>query len=100
MAVVQQALVDRLLNYLDGILFKGRIKLNGTYQEYEIYKTVKDGNTIRKYLYMQTESGRVEEAQLTANDGTILAVKPFSITKQKDGLVLAFEFTIQVQEVS
>lgn len=100
MAVIQQALIDRVVNYIDGLIFRGRVKLNGEYKDYEVHKTIKDGTTLRKYLYLTTEVGHVVEAQLTANDGTILAVKPFDIRKTDDGLVLAFEFSVSVREVS
>lgn len=98
MAIVQQVLVDGLIKYLDNLMVRGRIKLNGTYVQYNIFKTVIDGNVIRKYIYLDTEVGKVEEAQLLGNNGDVLAIKPFNITKQDDGLVLAFEFTILVRE--
>lgn len=98
MATIQPLLVDRLVDYLDSLIFRGKVKLNGTYEDYDIFNTVKDGNVLRKYLYLQTETGLVEEAQLLSNSGDVLAIKPFSIQKEEDGLVLAFEFTINVQE--
>lgn len=98
MAVVQQVLIDLLINYLDEIVHRGKVKLNGQYINYDIFKTVQEGNVLRKYIYMETETGYVEEAQLLSSMNEVLAVKPFSIEKQDDGLVLAFEFTITVQE--
>lgn len=98
MAVVQQLLIDRLINYLDEIIHRGKVKLNGQYVNYDIFKTVKEENVLRKYIYLETETGFVEEAQLLSSMNEVLAVKPFSIEKQDDGLVLAFEFTITVQE--
>lgn len=99
MAIAQPILIERLTDYLDGLIFRGKVKLNGVYVDYEIFKTVKDGNVLRKYIYLESEVGLVEEAQLLSNSGDVLAIKPFSIQKQDDGLVLAFEFTINVQEV-
>ena len=98
MAIVQQVLIDRLMNYLDELILRGRVKLNGEYVNYDIKNTVLVGNTLRKYIYLDVDEGIVEEAQLLSNNGDILAVKPFSITKQDDGLVIAFEFTLVVQE--
>jgi len=98
MEVVQQNLIDKLVNYLDELIFRGKVKINGQYKNYDIFKTVKEGNVLRKYLYLETETGYVEEAQLLSSMGEVLAIKPFSIEKQDDGLVLAFEFTITVQE--
>lgn len=98
MEVVQPILIERLVNYLDELIFRGKVKLNGQYMNYDIFKTVKEGNVLRKYLYLETETGYVEEAQLLTSMNEVLAIKPFSIEKQDDGLVLAFEFTITVQE--
>lgn len=98
MAVVQQLLIDRLVNYLDETISRGKVKLNGQYVNYEIKNTIKKDNVLRKYIYLETETGFVEEAQLLSSMNEVLAIKPFSIEKQDDGLVLAFEFTITVQE--
>lgn len=98
MAVVQQVLVDKIVNYLDELISRGKVKINGQYKNYDIFKTVKEGNVLRKYLYLETETGYVEEAQLLSSMGEVLAIKPFAIEKQDDGLVLAFEFTITVKE--
>ena len=98
MQVVQDVLIQKLLNYLDEIIHAGKIKLNGEYVTYTIFKTKIEGNMIRKYLYMETEMGYIEEAQLVTSMGEVLAIKPFSIEKLEDGLVLAFEFKITVVE--
>lgn len=98
MNVIQHNLIEKLINHLDELIFRGKIKINGEYQNYEIFKTLKEGNMLRKYLYLETEVGNVEEAQLVTSIGEILAVKPFDIQKQEDGLMLAFEFKIEVNE--
>ncbi|MET3657817.1 hypothetical protein [Sporosarcina psychrophila] len=98
MSVVQQVLIDRLINYLDDVIHRGKVKLNGQYVNYDIFKTVKEGNVLRKYIYLETETGYVEEAQLLTSTNEVLAIKPFSIEKEDNGLVLAFEFKITIQE--
>ena len=98
MAIVQQVLIDGLIKYMDNFMTKGRVKLNGEYVQYSIFKTVIEGNVLRKYIYLDTEVGKVEEAQLLSDNGDVLAIKPSNITKKDDGLVLAFEFTVMVRE--
>jgi hypothetical protein len=98
MAIIQAILIEKMVNHLDGLINSGRIQINGQFQNYTIYKTVKDGNVLRKYLYLETEMGYVEEAQLLSAASEVLAKKPLSISKQEDGIVIAFEFTILVQE--
>lgn len=99
MTTVQPILTDKLVNYLDQLIYYGKVKLNGEYVDYEIFKSILEGSTLRKYIYLQTETGLVEEAQLLSSTNEVLAIKPMSIEKQEDGLVLAFEFVINVQEV-
>lgn len=96
--VIQQIFIDKIVNYMDELIFKGKVKMNGEYKDYTIFKTIKEGNRLRKYLYVETEMGSVEEAQLLSSMGEVLAIKPFSITKEEDGLVLAFEFTLTLEE--
>lgn len=97
MAVVQQVFIDKIVEFMNNEIQKGKVKLNGQYIDYSIYRTIKEDNTLRKYLYLETEVGKVEEAQLLSYDGSILAIKPFFISKTEDGLVLAFEFTVTVE---
>lgn len=98
MSVIQPLLIERLFNFLDASLTKGKVKFNGSYRDYSVLKTVREGNVMRKYIYLEDEEGLVEEAQLLSDNGDILAVKPFSIQKDDNGLVLAFVFTLIVQE--
>ncbi|MGN7387714.1 hypothetical protein [Sporosarcina sp. SAFN-015] len=98
MTIIQPVLTDTILNLMDDILARGKVKIDGVYKDYEIFKSVQDGNTLRKYIYLQSEEGLVQEAQLLSTGGDILATKPFSISKQDDGLILAFEFSLTIQE--
>ena len=98
MPVIQQVLVDSLINHLDATVHRGRVKVNGELAYHPIDKTVKDGNILRKYIYLDTEKGYVQEAQLLSSSNEVLAIKPFSIQKEDDGLVLTFEFSIAIQE--
>lgn len=98
MAVIQQTLVSRVVNYINEITSNGRVKINGAFADYEISNVIVDGNKIRKYILLDTETGFVEEAQLVSSSGEILALKPFAINKQEEGIALVFEITVSVQE--
>lgn len=97
MTIIQPIFIDKIVGFMNSEIQKGKVKLNGQYLDYEIHKTIKENNTLRKYLYLETEVGVVDEAQLLAQDGAILAIKPFDIKKTEDGLVLVFEFTVTVE---
>lgn len=98
MTVIQQALISRVVNYINEITSGGRVKINGVFTDYAISNVIVDGNKIRKYILLDEEIGFVEEAQLITSSGEILALKPFSVNKQEDGLALVFEITVSVQE--
>lgn len=100
MAVVQPIMTSKIIDFIDSLIEKGKVKINGTYHNYSIFKTLKEHNTIRKYIYLETEIGYVEEAQLLSVNNDVLAIKPVEIEKQEDGLVIAFEFKLTVEEVS
>lgn len=98
MAVIQPVLVDGVVNYVDSSFQRARVQIDGTYVDYPIYKTQKNGNILRKQIYLELEEGFVGEAQLLGADNEVLAKKPFSIEKKKDGLLLTFQITITVRE--
>lgn len=100
MTIVQPIMTDMILGYVDSLIDKGKVKINGTYYNYSIFKTLKENNTVRKYIYLDSEIGFVEEAQLLSVNNDVLAIKPVEIAKQDDGLVIAFEFQLTIEEVS
>ena len=96
---MEELLIMKLINYLDSIVFGGKVLLKGEYVDYPIFKTKKDGNSLKKYIYLDVEVGKIEDAQLVTNTGEILSQKNFNITKNQDGIVIVFEFKIDVEEV-
>ncbi|MFS0878034.1 hypothetical protein [Solibacillus isronensis] len=100
MAIIQPIFTAAMVDTMDQLCAKGKVKINGDYKNYSMFKTVRDGNKLRKYLYLETEIGYVEEAQLLSINNDVLAIKPVEIEKQEDGLVIAFEFELVIREVN
>lgn len=98
MAVIQKVMTDKLINYMSQLIFYGKVKLNGEFVDYQIHESIIEGNLLRVLIYLRSEEGFVEEAQLLSSDNEVLAIKPMSIEKQDDGLVLVFGFVLNVQE--
>ncbi|KAB8139255.1 hypothetical protein F9U64_01125 [Gracilibacillus oryzae] len=98
MAVVQPIFIEKTINYWNELIKRGKVKLNGQYVNYDIFRTIQEGNELRKYLYLETETGHVEEAQLLTNMNEVLAIKPYKIDKAEDGLVLVFAFELTIKE--
>ena len=98
MTVIQDALIDGVVNYIDSRLVKARVKINGAFVNYAVNNTIIDGRKIRKYITLDVEQGFIEEAQLLSESGEVLAKKAFSINKEEDGMPLVFEISVLLQE--
>lgn len=94
---LQSIVRERLLNYLDSLFNHGRVVLNGQSVKYDIFRTIRTEDTIRKYIYMETEEGHISEVQLLDDAKNVLYLEPIDIQKTEDGLVLAFEFKLTVE---
>lgn len=97
MAVVQQGLTTFLADRLSAYIDRGRVKLDGVSKEMPIFKTTIDGNKVRKFLYLVEEKGKISEACLLNASGAALAVKPMSMTKAEDGVMVVFEFDLDIK---
>lgn len=102
MPVVQEILLDRIADFVDNLAQGGKVKINGEYVEYKEVKTSRSKHVLRKYIYLDNlpddANGKVEEAQLIGPNNEVLAIKPFDIQIDKNGIVVAFEFKFTVQE--
>lgn len=94
---LQSIVQERLLNYLDSLFSHGRVVLNGQSVQYSIFRTIRTEDTIRKYIYMETEAGHITEVQLLDDSNNVLYLEPLDVQKTEDGLVLAFEFKLTVE---
>lgn len=96
MTVIQPIFTDLLLDYIDQIVTKSKVMINGEPKQLPVFKTLRIGNSVRKYFYLTTEKGYVEEAQLISNNNDVLAIKPVDVEKLDDGLAIAFDFEVRV----
>ena len=103
MPIVQQILIDRIIDFVDNLAQGGKVKINGSYLDYKEIRTSRSKNIIRKYIYLYDLAdetlGTVQEAQLIGVNNEVLAIKPYDIKIDKNGIVLAFEIKIDVTEV-
>lgn len=88
--VSQPLLFEKTVRYIDSITSRARVKMNGVYVDYPIFKSIIEGNTLRKYIYLQTEPGNVEEAQILTDQNELLLKQSYDIEKDENGLVIAF----------
>lgn len=94
---IQQILVDATADFISNYVRGAVIRIDGADVEYPIFKTVRDGNTIKKLVYMQSEEGRVTDAKLVDANGRDLQTKVIDVTKNEDGLMIAFVIEIKIE---
>lgn len=98
MAIVQDILINKMIDFLDGLIQGGKVKIDGTYHNYTEVLTFRDKNILRKYIKLDIEEGNIQEAQLISAYNEVLAVKPYDVTKGKNGIAIAFEFKLVLEE--
>lgn len=100
MAIVQPVLLEKTIDFINGLIHGARVKINGTYYEATDIKTIQKNNVLKKLIYLELEerNGNIEEAQLLSENNEVLAIQPFDIKDDENGIVIAFEFKISLQE--
>lgn len=96
MTTIQPIFTDLLLNYIDQTVAKCKVMINGEPKQLPVFKTLRVGDSVRKYFYLTTERGFVEEAQLISVNNDVLAVKPVDVEKLDDGIAIAFDFAVNI----
>ena len=96
---IQPIFNDKILEFIENLIDRAKIKINGEYQYFEKFKVLREHDkTIRIYFYIEEEVGVIEEAQLLTNLDEILIIKDYELEKALDGLVLTFAFRIEIIE--
>lgn len=101
MAIVQNRLLELLRDNLSGHVTNALINVDGQLKTYPIFKTSVNGMKVTKYIYLDDvqSQGQIQSASLMDSSGNALAIKPLSITKGDSGLLIAFEFSLEVKVI-
>ncbi|WGV59391.1 hypothetical protein QIH01_28630 [Brevibacillus brevis] len=101
MAIIQNRLLELLQDDLSNQIKGALINVDGTLRSYPIYKTIKNGFKVTKYIYLDDvqAQGRIQSAVLVDSDGNALAIKNMQVVKGDSGLLVAFEFSLEVRGV-
>ena len=94
---IQQLLVDVTADFISNYVRGAVITIDGVDVDYPIYKTIRDGNKIKKLVYIQSEEGLVTDAIIVDANGRELQTKVIDITKNEVGLVIAFVIEIKIE---
>ncbi len=94
---IQQILVDETTGIIDLYVKKAVITINGVDVEYPIFKTIREGNKLKKLVYLQSETGRISGAKIVDAHDRDLQTMVIDITKDVNGLVIAFVIDIKTE---
>lgn len=95
--MIQQLLADETAKFIDGYVRSAVVTIDGNDVAYPIHKTLRDGNKLKKYVYLSSETGRITHAKLVDANGRELQTKTMDVTKGKDGFVIAFVIDIKIE---
>ncbi|MEK4247090.1 hypothetical protein MKZ20_17475 [Psychrobacillus sp. FSL K6-2684] len=95
---VQQILIEQTINYIDSLVHSAKLVIDGMEVSKNIYKTVKNGAELKKYVYLENETGTITKAALIDANGRELVTREAQFEKGPDGFMIVFPFTLKVEE--
>lgn len=98
---IQQSLVDETLNFINRLLVKAKVTIDGVETLKDIHATTIKNGTIRKYVYLETESGLVSRASLMNDKGVEMQIKDLNYQKKsQQGYMIVFPIQQKIEVVS
>lgn len=98
---IQQLLVDETLNLIDGLIKNAKVIIDGKVIMKDVHFTTKKGDTLRKYVYLDTEAGLITRASLLDSQGRELYIKEPNYQKSgQQGYMIAFPIQQKLEVVT
>lgn len=91
-------IIDEIVGYIDDRAVKGEYTINGKTYPANLRRSIVDGNTIRKHIYLTHRDpiGTITRARLLGEDGKVIAERTDNqVHERNKGLLLEFKFIIQ-----
>ncbi len=88
----------QIAEYVDDQVTSGDVLIGGTVYELGIRRSLVDGRTVRKHLYLSHKDphGTIDRARLFNKQGEVFAERTDpQVHEEGKGLLLEFKFTIQ-----
>lgn len=95
--MIHQLLVDRTIDFLMSVGKKAILKIDGIEKEFDFYRVDREGNVIKKYVYLSTEIGTVTDARVVDELGRNLESYTSSIEKGPDGFMIVFYLKLNIE---
>jgi hypothetical protein len=94
--MITQAGMSKITNFFDGLITKANYTIGGATKETSIYRTVVNGNTVEKWVYLSdADAGSITRVRLLDSTGEVIVERPDSVQKTATkGVLYIFKFTI------
>lgn len=92
-------LQEETLKFWDRLMVGAKVTIDGTERDYPIHpSSYIEGNTLKKFVYLESESGHVTHAYIHDQHGRRIREKTMNIRKGEDGLMVTFFFQLELKE--
>ena len=88
---------DMTLNYWNNMMTGAKVTIDSEQRDYEIHpSSYIEGNVLKKFVYLSTETGHITEAYLHDRDGRRIESQTMSVKKSDNGLMITFYFELDI----
>lgn len=94
---VQPLLLDLTREYVSSLPAGAKVTINNEVIDYPIFRTIIDGVSVKKYVYIDEDVGHISKGALVDSLGRELDVKEFEVTKGEDGFMLVFIIDVTLE---
>ncbi|MEK4712229.1 hypothetical protein [Sporosarcina sp. FSL K6-5500] len=92
-------LEDETLKFWDRLIVGAKVTIDGIERDYPIHESSYiEGNTLKKFVYLESESGHVTHAYVYDQHGRQIREKKMNIQKGEDGLMVTFFLSLEIKE--
>ena len=92
-------LEDETLKFWERLIVGAKVTIDGVERDYPIHhSSYIEGNTLKKFVYLNTESGHVTHAYIHDQHGRRIREKIINIKKDDTGLMVTFFLSIEIKE--
>ena len=95
--MIHQLLVDMTMDFIQSIASKAVVTMDGIEHQYDFYRVERDGNVLKKYVYLSTEIGTITNARVVDVQGRNLESYTSHIEKGPDGFMIVFYLALKVE---
>lgn len=95
--MIHPLLVDNVIDYIMGLSTKAIVTIDGIDREYEYYRVMREGNLIKKYVYLRDEIGQITGAHAVDVQGRQLESYEAQIQKGPDGFMIVFLLELKIE---